>query len=74
MRVLTIAILAAALTGCSSFKLGSMFYCPAGEACSMQKFPPAQQESDKSKVQQEVSASRKGTQPPNCTTNPKACA
>lgn len=34
-RILLLACLAL-LSGCSSFKLGSMLYCPYGAACSFQ--------------------------------------
>lgn len=37
----TLAILSLALlSGCSSFKLGGMLYCPHGQACSFQQVPP----------------------------------
>lgn len=39
------ALVLLALTGCSSFKLGGMTYCPYGENCSFQQVhqEPAQE-------------------------------
>lgn len=39
MRKLFVLSLLATLTGCSSFRLGTVLYCPHGQACELAVAP-----------------------------------
>lgn len=41
MKRILIILSGLLLAGCSSFKLGTMLYCPFGAACSLQTVTPA---------------------------------